>query len=166
MYLEMKVFGFAIDTIATRPVVILKDNEDKTTIPLWLDMAEALSMAAELVVWDSTGRTGRKDLMALMMAETQIGIGSIVIQGIREGFFTAQVRFVQNGTEFQVDVPPSEAIMAALKYRMPLLVAEDVVEQASVMGVSGEAVTRENDTRRFTEFLERLDPAVLGKYAM
>jgi uncharacterized protein len=36
LFCEMKVFGFAVDTLANRPVVILKDASDANTIPLWL----------------------------------------------------------------------------------------------------------------------------------
>ncbi len=166
MYLEMTVFGFTIDAIAGRPVVILKDAEEGNTVPIWLSSTEALAIAAELILWDSSGRSGRKDLLGQLMAETGTEIGSIAIEGVNDGVFTALVKFVRDGQEVPVEVRPCEAISAALKYKVPLLVAEEVVERASVVALSDEEIARENNARRFTEFLEKLDPATLGKYPM
>jgi uncharacterized protein len=166
MYLEMTVFGFTMDSLANRPVVILKDAKESNTIPIWLSTAEALAIAAELILRDSSGRSGRKDLMAQLMAQTATEIGAIVIEGVNDGVFTALVKFIRNGEEVPVAVRPCEAISVALKYKMPLMVAEEVVAQASILALSDEELARENNARRFTEFLENLDPASLGKYPM
>jgi uncharacterized protein len=166
MYLEMKVFGFTMDSIANRPVVILKDAKENNTVPIWLSTNEALSIASELVLWDSSGQGGRKDLMTLLMARTDTVIGSIVVEGLKDGAFTAVVKFIRNGEELPVVVRPCEAITAALKYKMPILVAEEVLERATVLAMSEEELARENNARRFVEFLENLDPATLGKYPM
>ncbi len=166
MYLEMTVFGFTIDSIASRPVVILKDASEGNTVPIWLTTAEALAIAAALVLGDNSGRSGRKDLMSQLMAQTGTEIGSISIEGVNDGIFTALVKFIRDGVEVPVEVRPCEAIRAALKYKVPLLVAEEVVERASVLALSDEEIARENNARRFTEFLEKLDPATLGKYPM
>ncbi|HEY6872583.1 MAG TPA: bifunctional nuclease family protein [Geobacteraceae bacterium] len=166
MYLEMSVFGFTMDSLANRPVVILKDATESNTIPIWLSTTEALAIAAELIQCDGSGRGGRKDLLTQLMARTETEIGTIVIDRVNDGVFTAQVKFIRNGEEVPVEVRPCEAISAALKYKLPLMVAEEVVARASVLAMSDEDLARENNARRFTEFLEKLDPAALGKYPM
>ena len=127
MYLEMSVFGFTIDSLANRPVVILKDAIGNNTVPIWLNAGEALSIAAELILWDSTARSGRKDLMTLLMNNTETEIGSISIEGGDDGVFTASVRFNRSGEELSVAVRPCEAIIAALKFKLPIMMAEDVL---------------------------------------
>ena len=129
MYLEMSVFGFTIDSLANRPVVILKDAIGNNTVPIWLNAGEALSIAAELILWDSTARSGRKDLMTLLMDNMGTQIGSIAIEGGNNGVFTASVRFMQNGEELSVAVRPCEAIIAALKFKMPIMMAEEVLQR-------------------------------------
>lgn len=166
MYLEMTVSGFAIDSIASRPVVILKDAKESNTIPIWLTTSEALSIAAEMILWDSSARSGRKDLMDLLMENTKTGIGSIVIEGVSDGVFRAVVNFSRDGEELPVDVRPCEAIITALKYKIPIMVSEEVLERASLLALNDEELARENNARRFVEFLENLDPATLGKYPM
>ena len=165
MYLEMRVFGFTVDTLANRPVVILKDDRDNA-VPLWLNTSEALSIAAEMVLWETTLHSGRKDLLTLLMAQTETEIGSLVISGVKDGVFSAFVNFIRNGEEMSVDVRPCEAIIAALKYKLPILVAEEVLDLASLAAISDEEISNENNARRFAEFLENLDPATLGKYPM
>lgn len=166
MYLEMTVSGFAIDSIASRPLVILKDAKESNTIPIWLTTSEALSIAAEMILWDSSARSGRKDLMNLLMENTGTGIGSIVIEGVADGVFRAVVNFSRDGEELRVDVRPCEAIITALKYKIPIMVSGEVLERASLLALSDEELARENNARRFVEFLENLDPATLGKYPM
>ncbi len=166
MYHEMKVYGFAIDSIANRPLVILKDERDNNTIPIWISSTEAFAVASELVLWETSSSSKRKDLMALFLEMTGTEVGSISIDGGSEGGFSASVKFVRGGEEFVVAVRPCEAIIAALKYKLPILVAEDVLRSASVSAVNGEELGGEHNARRFADYLENLDPADLGKYPM
>jgi hypothetical protein len=46
------------------------------------------------------------------------------------------------------------------------MVADDVMARASVLAMTDETIARENDARRFVDFLENLDPTDLGKYPM
>jgi bifunctional DNase/RNase len=166
MYLEMTVFGFTMDAIANRPVVILKDARDENTIPIWMSTTEAFAIAAELILWEGSASGRAKDLLALFLEQTGTSIGAIIIEGLNDGVFTTTVKFLRDGEELLVGIRPCEAIMAALKYKMPILVAEEVLERASVLSMSSEELAGENNARRFAEFLDNLDPATLGKYPM
>jgi hypothetical protein len=84
---------------------------------------------------------------------------------MKDGVIEASVNFNRDGEDLSVAVRPCEAIIAALKYKMPILVAREVLEQASGLTMSGE-IAEENNARRFTDFLENLNPASLGKYPM
>ena len=166
MYLEMSVFGFTMDSLASKPVVILKDAKGTNTIPIWISTTEAFAIAAELVLWDGSTNNRVKDLMALFLEKSETEIRAITIDGLTNGVFTASVKFLRGDEEFRVEVRPCEAIMAALKYKLPILVAEEVLERASVVVVNDEELAGENNARRFAEFLENLDPTSLGKYPM
>jgi len=65
-----------------------------------------------------------------------------------------------------VAVRPCEAIIAALKFKLPIMMAEEVLQRSAVLAISDEEIAGENNARRFTEFLENLDTATLGKYPM
>lgn len=167
MFLEMKVFGFTLDSIAHRPVVILKDAKDgENTVPIWISATDAVSIAAELISRDLPSQSGRGDLLTVLLAQTGMEVARIAIEGLEEGVFKASVTFVGNGEELKVEVRPCEALVASLKYAMPVMVAEEVMARASIHALSDREIARENDARRFVDFLENLDPAELGKYPM
>jgi len=48
MFLEMRVFGITIDPFTNAPIVILKDLEEKNSLPVWIGVLEASAIAAEL----------------------------------------------------------------------------------------------------------------------
>jgi bifunctional DNase/RNase len=166
MYHKMKVFGFTLDTIAQRPVVILKDAEDLNTVPIWIGSLEAVSIAAELVSCDLSSQNGRGDLLSLLMEKLAMGVTMISIDTLHDGVFTASVTFSCEGGDISVSVRPYEALVISLKYKLPVMVADEVMARASMLAMADETIARENDARRFVDFLENLDPADLGKYPM
>ena len=166
MYHKMKVFGFTLDTIAQRPVVILKDAEDNNTVPIWISSLEAASIAAELISCDVSSQNGRGDLLSALLEKMGMGVATISIDNLRDGVFTASVGFSSEGGEIRLDVRPYEALIISLKYKQPVMVADEVMARASMLAMDDETIARENDARRFVDFLENLDPAELGKYPM
>jgi bifunctional DNase/RNase len=166
MYHKMKVFGFTLDTLAHRPVVILKDAEDNNTIPIWISSLEAVSIAAELISCDVSSQNGRGDLLSLLLEKMAMGVARISIDGLDDGVFSASVTLRRESGEVRVNVRPSEALVISLKYKLPVMVADEVIARASMLAMTDETIARENDARRFVDFLENLDPADLGKYPM
>jgi bifunctional DNase/RNase len=166
MHHKMKVFGFTLDTIAQRPVVILKDAEGNNTVPIWISSLEAASIAAELISCDVSSQSGRGDLLSALLEKMGMSVATISIDNLHDGVFTASVRFSSEGGEIRLDVRPFEALIISLKYKQPVMVADEVMARASMLAMDDETIARENDARRFVDFLENLDPAELGKYPM
>jgi bifunctional DNase/RNase len=166
MYHEMTVFGLALDALSQRPVVILKDAQEKTTVPIWISNMEVVAIAAELISRDIASQSGRGDLLTALMQEMAMTVAMIAVDDLRDGVFTASIRFVRGEEEVKVAVRPSEALITALKYKLPLMVADDVVARAALLEVKDETSVRESDARRFADFLENLDPEEMGKYPM
>lgn len=164
MYREMKLFGVAMDPLSPRPIVLLKGN-DNLTVPLWISTSEAVAMTAELVCREIAAGNGRKDLLTLLLERLDTRISAVTIDSLNDGISVA-VRLLRDGKEIAVDVRTGEGLATALKLKLPILVSDEVVARASVHVMSDPAVARENDSRRFTDFLESLDPIQLGKYPM
>ncbi len=166
MYHKMKVFGFTLDTLAHRPVVILKDAGDTNTVPIWISSQEAVSIVAELISRDISAQNGRGDLLSLLMEKMAMEVDRVSIDGINDAVFAASVIFQGEGGEVRLDVKAYEALIIALKYKLPVMVADEVMAKASMLALADEEIASENDARRFVDFLESLDPADLGKYPM
>lgn len=167
MYLEMKVYGFALDAIAQMPVIILKDVDEKHAVPVWISSSESVTFAAEFVGREVSVRNGRKDLFTSLIERVGLSITSIVIESLREGVFTASVRLAAtDDKEMRLEIHVSEAMLLSLKYRVPILVNSELLAQVSTLDMSEEGFAQENNARRFVDFLDQLDPSSLGKYPM
>jgi len=165
MYHKMKVFGFAYDAIAQRPMVILKDSEETNTVPIWIGSLEAISIAAELISSDLSSQNGRGDLLSMLLGKMAMQVTMITIDSLNDGVFAASVT-LSGKSEMKIDVKPYEALIISLKYKLPVMLADEVMSRASMLAMTDEKIARENDARRFVDFLENLDPADLGKYPM
>lgn len=165
MYYKMKIYGFALDAIAQMPVIILKDDAGDNSLPIWIGQQESVPVALELINRDLL-RTGSGDLLTALMQQLELKIESIAVESLREGVFSASVKFSGKRKKIRVEVRVTEALLTALKFKIPVMVHEDVVREAPLLDLKEGKFSGGNDARRFVDFLEKLDPATLGKYPM
>ena len=163
---EMKVFGLALDSLSQRPLVLLKGEEGEPTVPLWISSLDAVSMAGALVGRELAAQRGGGDLLSALLE--RLGMKPVAISvGCRgEKSIVAEVRFAAGDDELAVPVRTSEALVASLRFKLPLLVSDEVVALASVSMMGDELIVGDTESGRLADFLERLDPADLGKYPM
>ncbi len=166
MYHEMKIYGFALDPIAKMPVVILKDNAGENSVPIWISTAESVAFAAELVGRELSAQNGRKDIFELFLGKMSMKLEKIVIESLLNGIFKASLHFTGGAGDVCLEVPVSEAMTMALKCRLPIMVNNDVMMQASSLDMNDESFAMENNARRFVDFLDSLEPSAMGKYPM
>ncbi|GFO56712.1 hypothetical protein GMSM_37190 [Geomonas sp. Red276] len=167
MYIEMKVFGFALDGIAQMPVIILKDAEEKNAVPVWISTNESVSFAAEFVGRELSLKNGRKDAFSLLVDKLGMKLTSVVIESLKDGVFASYVSLLSaDGEQITVDLHVSEAMLMSLKYRIPVMVNSDLMTQVSSLDLTEEGLNQENNARRFVDFLDQLDPSDMGKYPM
>ena len=50
MFVEMKVRGLALDQVSNMPIIILRDEEDKRSLQIWVGIFEANAIALALRV--------------------------------------------------------------------------------------------------------------------
>ncbi len=167
MYLEMKVFGFALDAIAQMPVIILKDAEEKHAVPVWINAQDSVAFAAQFVGREATARTRRKDVFTALVEQMELTLSRIVVESLKDGVFIASVRLVpRKGEEIRLEVHVTEAMLLSLRYQQPVLVDPEVLAQVSTLDLKEDGLAEENNARRFIDFLDHMDPAAMGKYPM
>ncbi len=166
MYHRLNIHGFSLDSLSQRPMVLLKDGDGKVTLPLWLNKLDVLTVVAELLNRELLNQGGRRDLLGTFLKQIGMDVASVTIDSLNDGIYAASVRFEGAGEGVTMQVRPSEAIVAAMRFNLPVMVAEEVVNRATVMDLQDEQVQKESTARRLTEFLENIDPATLGKYPM
>lgn len=167
MYVEMKVFGFALDAIAQMPVIILKDAEEKHAVPVWINATESVSFAAQFVGREMSVRNSRKDVFTALVEQLDMKVAGIYVESLIDGVFTASVRLLdRDGEEVRLEVHVAEAMLLSLRSHMPVQVNKDVLTQASSLDMNEEGFAKENNARRFVDFLDHMDPSAMGKYPM
>ncbi|HET7874910.1 MAG TPA: bifunctional nuclease family protein [Methylomirabilota bacterium] len=161
MFLEMKVKGLALDPLSNMPMIILRDEEDKRSLPIWVGLFEANAIALELEKI-STARPMTHDLIKNILEALDTRVSKVVVNDLRENTFYALIYLQLAGAEITVDSRPSDAIALALRVGAPIYVDEDVVQRAKSVEVTKETEIgsgKGDDQAKIKEWLESLKPA-------
>ena len=164
MFLEMKVRGLALDPMSNMPIIILRDEDDKRSLPIWVGIFEANAIALELEKI-ATPRPMTHDLIKNILEAIDARVVKVMVTDLKENTFFAVLHLQVGGTEYTVDSRPSDAIALALRVAAPIFVDEEVVRKAKSIEVSkeGEQV-KPDDPERLREWLENIKPEDFGKF--
>ena len=161
MLVRMTVRGIALDPITNMPIIILKDQEEKRALPIWVGIFEANAIALELEKI-ATPRPMTHDLIKNILDGVGASVQQIVINDLKENTFFAVIEVNYNGNVVNIDSRPSDAIALALRLNAPIFVTDKVVSKAKSMDIAAET----EDSDRWREWLENLKPEDFGKYKM
>jgi uncharacterized protein len=162
MWVEMKVRGLALDPVSNMPIIILRDDEEKRSLPIWVGIYEANAIALELEKI-STPRPMTHDLIKNILESVDAKVEKIVVNDLRDNTFFALIHLRLGEEEITVDSRPSDAIAVALRVGAPIFVEEDVVRRAKSVEV---APKESDDQEKLKEWLDNLKPEDFGKYKM
>jgi bifunctional DNase/RNase len=166
MLLEMKVFGLAIDPLTNAPIVILKDNEEKYALPIWIGLLEASAIAMELEKIQFP-RPMTHDLMKEMLNRMEVNVQKIEVGDLKDNVYYATIHIeTKDSNCFKIDARPSDAIALALRTRSPIFVHTKVLEKSKKIDLRSEAGQGSLDSKKWSELLEKLSPEAFGKYKM
>lgn len=127
-FVEMEVKGVRIDPATQTPVVILADKDDKKGLPIWIGLLEANAIDKELKQ-ASSPRPMTHDLLHSILKQTNVKVKEIRIVDLKEQTYYATIFLILNKGLIEVDARPSDAIILALKSKVPILVSTKVLDQ-------------------------------------
>ena len=156
----MSIKGLMLDPVSNSPIVVLKDEDDKFFLPIWVGIFEANAIALQLESV-TTPRPMTHDLLRNMISELDARVTRIVINDLRDSTFFAQIRVVTGGKTLELDARPSDAIALALRTAAPIFVEQTVLDQAQTITPDGE-----DQDDKLKKWFEQLGPDDLGKYKM
>ena len=157
----MSIKGLMLDPVSNSPIVVLKDDDEKFFLPIWVGIFEANAIALQLENV-STPRPMTHDLLRNALSELNAEVTRIVINDLRDSTFFARIRLVTNGRTLDLDARPSDAIALALRAQAPIFVAQSVLEQAQTITPDPDA----SDEEKVKQWFDNLGPDDLGKYKM
>lgn len=126
-------------------VVILKESNGKKWLPIFIGFPEAIHIN-RVMQEGANPRPLTYDLFQSILGSLNAVINEVVITHLREKTFFAEVIITDSADKtLVIDARPSDAIALALKSKSPLLVNEDILEEAGLEGV--EEIEQEAETR-------------------
>jgi bifunctional DNase/RNase len=164
-WISMKVTGLTIDPFTNMPIIILKDQEEKTALPIWIGLIEASAIATEIEKIQ-LARPMTHDLMKNVLKELDVEVSRVEINDLSDNTFYARIHLRKDGKEINMDSRPSDAIALALRAQAPIYVDRKVLEKSRRIDLSKNIDEEATKQQKWTEVLENLSPEDFGKYKM
>jgi uncharacterized protein len=157
--IPMSIKGLMLDPISNSPIVVLKDGENKTFLPIWVGIFEANAIALQLESVE-TPRPMTHDLLRNVIVEMEGIVTRILINDLQESTFFARIFMTVGDRTVEIDSRPSDAIALALRVSAPIFVTQEVLDQAQTI------TPDEESEEKLKKWLEEVNPEDLGKYKM
>jgi bifunctional DNase/RNase len=127
MEIEVKIRGLMMDPNSGTPIVILKDVNSETLLPIWVGAFEANAIALEIEKI-ATQRPMTHDLLRNLIEEVGARVERVVVTELRDNTFFAVIEMRNTvGEVLMLDSRPSDAIALALRADCPIYVNEEVI---------------------------------------
>lgn len=128
MEIEVKIRGLMMDPNSGTPIVILKDVNSETLLPIWVGAYEANAIALEIEKI-ATQRPMTHDLLRNLIVEMGARVERVVVTELRDNTFFAVIEMRNSSGDFvMLDSRPSDAIALALRADCPIYVNEEVIQ--------------------------------------
>ncbi|NJL59390.1 MAG: bifunctional nuclease family protein, partial [Desulfobacteraceae bacterium] len=123
---KVSIAGMTMDPASNTPVLILKSEQDGQTLPIWIGLLEATSIASALqnIRFD---RPMTHDLFKNFTDMLNIKVSKIEVCDLKDNTFYARIYFLSEDRTFSIDARPSDAIAIALRYKAPMYVDDSVI---------------------------------------
>lgn len=168
--IEVTVDSIRVSLMSHHRVVILKALDREQYLPIWIGPSEADAITAELQGLE-VSRPLTHDLLKSVIDSLGGEVTQVVVSDLRNETYYARIHVVQSGRELEIDSRPSDALALAVRVRVPVYVAESVMEQDGVVPETDEEPedtdvpaegtpaeeTNDDSLSAFADFLDTLD---------
>jgi bifunctional DNase/RNase len=139
MEIEVKIRALMMDPNSGTPIIILKDINSDTMLPIWVGAYEANAIALEIEKI-APPRPMTHDLLRNLIVELGLSVERVVVTALRDNTFFAVIEMqTSEGSPMLLDSRPSDAIALALRADCPIFVAAEVIKQSrNTVGTEGE----------------------------
>ncbi len=128
MPVHMELKRIIISEVHDQQVVMLREVEGERSFPIVIGIFEATSIDRRVRGMPSP-RPLTHDLVASVIENLGGELRDIYISELRDHTYFAKLRIRQNGEMVEVDSRPSDAIALAVTAKVPIYVAEEVLDE-------------------------------------
>ncbi len=164
--IEVAIDSIRVSLMTQQRVVILKDLVSDRYLPIWIGPCEAESITIELQ-GVAVARPLTHDLLKTVVVNLGGKVSQVVVNDLRNDTFYARILLSVNGRQMEIDARPSDAIALAVRAKVPIYVAEAVMDAASIVPEEDmDAERADTDARLsqspFGDLIDNLDLDDLG----
>ena len=158
MLVRMERAKIMISETEDRQLIWLKEPDGARNFPIVIGIAEAFAIDRRLK-GIRTPRPLTHDLLATVIETLGGQLEKILVNDLRQGTFFARLIVRQNGELKEIDARPSDAIILALKSKIPILVATKILNEQGI------ALTQKSlHGERFGIRIQELTPALASHF--
>lgn len=133
MEIEVKIRGLMMDPSNGTPIIILKDVNSDTMLPIWVGAYEANAIALEIEKI-APQRPLTHDLLRNLIVEMGARVERVVVTELRDSTFFAVIEMRSSENKIlTLDARPSDAIALALRADCPIYVNLEVIHSSRNM---------------------------------
>ena len=156
MEIEVKIRALMMDPNSGTPIIILKDVNSETMLPIWVGAYEANAIALEIEKI-APPRPMTHDLLRNLIVELGMTVDRVVVTSLRDNTFYAVIEMTgEDGAAMRLDSRPSDAIALALRADCPIFVDAEVIQ------ASRNSIATDEETQTEDETGEEDWPDVIG----
>lgn len=130
----MRILGLTLDGTDKSPILVLRQTNppngaDALVLPIWLGMAEAMSVSMALH-HVQLPRPLPHDLLVAAIHAMGGRITGVTLTGLHEGVFYARIEIAAGEMMTLLDCRPSDAVLVALRCGVDVMADESVLQAA------------------------------------
>jgi bifunctional DNase/RNase len=126
----MELKRIIINQIGDQQVILLHEVDGEREFPIVIGVFEAGSINKR-IKGEQWPRPLTHDLICSVIDHLGGDLQDIYINELREHTYYAKLRVRRDGEIIEIDCRPSDAIAVAVTAKVPIYVAEDVIQEAS-----------------------------------
>lgn len=158
---EMRIRGLMMDPVTNTPIVVLKDIEGESVLPIWVGVYEANAIALEIEKV-TTPRPMTHDLLKNVLTGFGATVNKVVVSELKDDTFYAVIWAERDGQVISIDSRPSDALALALRVDCPIFVDDEVLRISNKASAAAERISSED----LKKWLEGLNEEDTGGYKM
>jgi bifunctional DNase/RNase len=131
-YVEVVIDSIRVSLMSQQRIVILREKDAERYLPIWIGPyeAEAITIALQ---GTEVSRPLTHDLLVSVFRTLNARLVRVEVNSLKDQVYYGNIVADLNGETIDVDSRPSDALALAVRARIPILVEEEVMEDAGII---------------------------------
>lgn len=130
--IEVEIDSVRVSLTNQQRIVILKEIDQDRYLPIWIGLyeAEAITIALQDI---QVARPQTHDLLKTLINALNARLVQVEVKSLSEDVFFGNLVLEISGDLQNVDCRPSDALALAARLNVPIMVSEEVMDQAGII---------------------------------